>query len=142
MIFENWSYHLNNIREFYNNCYINFNNDTDYNNSIILDLYYGYIAAIGEDQVGSLTGDIYYGENSNFWVDYLIEDFIKYGYCLVPIIIEDNRDIPEIESDLDYTKGIKLDTEKELYDFIKNATLPSKKIENIDINMAIRRNSG
>lgn len=145
MIFENWCNHLDNIINFYNVYYkeLELDNSEDEDKyEVIFDLFFGYISAIGENQVGELTGDIYYGENSNFWVDYLMEDYIKYGYCLVPIIIKDNRDIPEIESELDYTQGIRLETQKELFDFITKAILPHKQIEAIDKKMAIRRNSG
>ena len=139
MCFENWSNHLDSIKNFYESDFFDI---CCLDDNIVSNLFYGYITAIGEDLAGQEICDVYYGENSNFWIDYLIEDFIKYGYALVPIIIKNNRDIPEIESELDYTKGIKLDTKEELYNFIKNAILPNKKIENIDINMAIRRNSG
>ena len=141
MIFENWCNHLDYIKDFQDNYYQTLINEND-EDEIIFNFYNGYIMAISEDLVGKEVGDIYYGENSNFWVDYLVEDFLKYGYCLVPIIIQDNRDIPEIESELDYSQGIKLETQKELFDFITKAILPNKQIESIDKNMAIRRNSG
>ena len=96
--------------------------------------------AISEDLVGELVGDIYYGENSNFWVDYLVEDFLDYGYCLVPIIIQDNRDIPEIESELDYSQGIRLSNKEELFNFITTGVLPNREKEPIKQGMAIRRN--
>ena len=136
MCFENWSNHLDRIKNFYESDFFNICCLED---NIVSNLFYGYITAIGEDLAGQEICDVYYGENSNFWIDYLIEDFIKYGYALVPIIIENNRDIPEIESELDYHHGIRLETKKELYNFIVDGILPNKEQEYIPSTWAIRR---
>ena len=85
MTFNNWQNHLNRIREFYNSDF--FQEICNKDENIITELLYGYITAIGENQVCDQVCQKYYGENSNFWVDYLIEDFLNFGYCLVPIVI-------------------------------------------------------
>ena len=104
-----------------------------------MELFYGYITAIGEDIVGQAVSDIYYGENSNFWVDYLIEDFIKYNEAIVPNIIE-TFSIPDIEATLDFSYGIPLTTKGELFNFITLGQLPNKENKKIPDNYAIRRN--
>ena len=139
MNFINWCNHLDYIKDFQNNYYQKLINEND-EDEIIFNFYNGYMMAISEDLVGELVGDIYYGENSNFWVDYLVEDFLDYGYCLVPIIIQDNRDIPEIESELDYSQGIRLSNKEELFNFITTGALPNREKEPIKQGMAIRRN--
>ena len=139
MNFINWCNHLDYIKDFQDNYYQKLINEND-EDEIIFNFYNGYMMAISEDLVGELVGDIYYGENSNFWVDYLVEDFLDYGYCLVPIIIQDNRDIPEIESELDYSQGIRLSNKEELFNFITTGALPNREKEPIKQGMAIRRN--
>lgn len=139
MNFINWCNHLDYIKDFQDNYYQKLINEND-EDEIIFNFYNGYIMAISEDLVGEEVGDIYYGENSNFWVDYLVEDFLNYGYCLVPIIIQDNRDIPEIESELDYSQGIRLSNKEELFNFITTGALPNREKEPIKQGMAIRRN--
>ena len=139
MNFINWCNHLDYIKDFQDNYYQKLINEND-EDEIIFNFYNGYMMAISEDLVGELVGDIYYGENSNFWVDYLVEDFLDYGYCLVPIIIQDNRDIPEIESELDYSQGIRLSNKEELFNFITTGVLPNREKEPIKQGMAIRRN--
>ena len=139
MNFINWCNHLDYIKDFQDNYYQKLINEND-EDEIIFNFYNGYIMAISEDLVGKEVGDIYYGENSNFWVDYLVEDFLDYGYCLVPIIIQDNRDIPEIESELDYSQGIRLNNKEELFNFITTGVLPNREKEPIKQGMAIRRN--
>ena len=139
MNFINWCNHLDYIKDFQDNYYQKLINEND-EDEIIFNFYNGYMMAISEDLVGELVGDIYYGENSNFWVDYLVEDFLDYGYCLVPIIIQDNRDIPDIESELDYSQGIRLSNKEELFNFITTGALPNREKEPIKQGMAIRRN--
>ena len=139
MNFINWCNHLDYIKDFQDNYYQKLINEND-EDEIIFNFYNGYMMAISEDLVGEEVGDIYYGENSNFWVDYLVEDFLDYGYCLVPIIIQDNRDIPEIESELDYSQGIRLSNKEELFNFITTGALPNREKEPIKQGMAIRRN--
>ena len=139
MNFINWCNHLDYIKDFQDNYYQKLINEND-EDEIIFNFYNGYMMAISEDLVGELVGDIYYGENSNFWVDYLVEDFLDYGYCFVPIIIQDNRDIPEIESELDYNQGIRLSNKEELFNFITTGALPNREKEPIKQGMAIRRN--
>ena len=139
MNFINWCNHLDYIKDFQDNYYQKLINEND-EDEIIFNFYNGYMMAISEDLVGKEVGDIYYGENSNFWVDYLVEDFLNYGYCLVPIIIQDNRDIPEIESELDYSQGIRLSNKEELFNFITTGALPNREKEPIKQGMAIRRN--
>lgn len=139
MDFINWCNHLDYIKDFQDNYYQTLINEND-EDEIIFNLYNGYMMAISEDLVGEEVGDIYYGENSNFWVDYLVEDFLNYGYCLVPIIIQDNRDIPDIESELDYSQGIRLSNKAELFNFITTGALPNREKEPIKQGMAIRRN--
>ena len=137
MRFRNWSNHLDKIKDFYKSDFYNICCQED---NVASDLFYGYITAIGEDLAGQEICKIYYGENSDFWIDYLIEDFINYGHALVPIVIKNNRDIPEIESELDYQHGIRLKTKRELYKFITNGILPDREPENIPSDWAIRRN--
>ena len=139
MNFINWCNHLDYIKDFQDNYYQTLINEND-EDEIIFNFYNGYMTAISEDLVGDEVGDIYYGENSNFYVDYLVEDFLDYGYCLVPIIIQDNRDIPEIESELDYSQGIRLSNKEELFNFITTGALPNREKEPIKQGMAIRRN--
>ena len=139
MNFINWCNHLDYIKDFQDNYYQKLINEYD-EDEIIFNFYNGYMMAISEDLVGEEVGDIYYGENSNFWVDYLVEDFLDYGYCLVPIIVQDNRDIPEIESELDYNQGIRLSNKEELFNFITTGVLPNRDKEPIQQGMAIRRN--
>lgn len=139
MNFINWCNHLDYIKDFQDNYYQTLINEND-EDEIIFNFYNGYMMAISEDLVGEEVGNIYYGENSNFWVDYLVEDFLDYGYCLVPIIIQDNRDIPEIESELDYSQGIRLSNKEELFNFITAGALPNREKEPIKQGMAIRRN--
>ena len=139
MNFINWCNHLDYIKDFQDNYYQTLINEND-EDEIIFNFYNGYMTAISEDLVGDEVGDIYYGENSDFWVDYLVEDFLNYGYCLVPIIIQDNRDIPEIESELDYSQGIRLSNKEELFNFITTGALPNREKEPIKQGMAIRRN--
>ena len=139
MNFINWCNHLDYIKDFQDNYYQKLINEYD-EDEIIFNFYNGYMMAISEDLVGEEVGDIYYGENSNFWVDYLVEDFLNYGYCLVPIIVQDNRDIPEIESELDYNQGIRLSNKEELFNFITTGVLPNRDKEPIQQGMAIRRN--
>ena len=139
MNFINWCNHLDYIKDFQDNYYQKLINEYD-EDEIIFNFCNGYMMAISEDLVGEEVGDIYYGENSNFWVDYLVEDFLDYGYCLVPIIIKDNRDIPEIESELDYNQGIRLSNKEELFNFITTGALPNREKEPIKQGMAIRRN--
>lgn len=139
MNFINWCNHLDYIKDFQDNYYQKLINEYD-EDEIIFNFYDGYTMAISEDLVGEEVGDIYYGENSNFYVDYLVEDFLNYGYCLVPIIIQDNRDIPEIESELDYDQGIRLSNKEELFNFITTGVLPNRDKEPIKQGMAIRRN--
>ena len=139
MNFINWCNHLDYIKDFQDNYYQTLINEND-EDEIIFNFYNGYMTAISEDLVGDEVGDIYYGENSNFYVDYLVEDFLDYGYCLVPIIIQDNRDIPEIESELDYSQGIRLSNKEELFNFITTGVLPNREKEPIKQGMAIRRN--
>ena len=139
MNFINWCNHLDYIKDFQDNYYQKLINEND-EDEIIFNFYNGYMMAISEDLVGEAVGDIYYGENSNFWVDYLVEDFLDYGYCLVPIIIQDNRNIPEIESELDYNQGIRLSNKEELFNFITTGALPNREKEPIKQGMAIRRN--
>ncbi len=139
MNFINWCNHLDYIKDFQDNYYQKLINEYD-EDEIIFNFCNGYMMAISEDLVGEEVGDIYYGENSNFWVDYLVEDFLNYGYCLVPIIIQDNRDIPEIESELDYNQGIRLSNKEELFNFITTGALPNREKEPIKQGMAIRRN--
>ena len=139
MNFINWCNHLDYIKDFQDNYYQTLINEND-EDEIIFNFYNGYMTAISEDLVGEEVGDIYYGENSDFWVDYLVEDFLDYGYCLVPIIIQNNRDIPDIESELDYSQGIRLSNKKELFNFITTGALPNREKEPIKQGMAIRRN--
>ena len=139
MNFINWCNHLDYIKDFQDNYYQKLINEND-EDEIIFNFYNGYMMAISEDLVGKEVGDIYYGENSNFWVDYLVEDFLEYGYCLVPIIIQNNRDIPDIESELDYSQGIRLSNKEELFNFITTGALPNRDQEPIKQGMAIRRN--
>ena len=139
MNFINWCNHLDYIKDFQDNYYQTLINEND-EDEIIFNFYNGYMMAISEDLVGEEVSNIYYGENSNFWVDYLVEDFLDYGYCLVPIIIQDNRDIPEIESELDYSQGIRLNNKEELFNFITTGALPNREKEPIKQGMAIRRN--
>lgn len=139
MNFINWCNHLDYIKDFQDNYYQTLINEND-EDEIIFNFYNGYMTAISEDLVGEEVGDIYYGENSDFWVDYLVEDFLDYGYCLVPIIIQDNRDIPDIESELDYNQGIRLSNKEELFNFITTGALPNREKEPIKQGMAIRRN--
>ena len=139
MNFINWLYHLDKLEKFYNS---DFYQVCCQDENVVSELYYGYLSTIGEELACQEICDVYYGENSNFWLDYLVEDFITYGHAFVPNIIVNNRDIPEIESELDYQHGIRLETEKELYNFITTGTLPDKQSEYINPNYAIRRNSG
>ena len=136
MTFMNWCFHLDNLKSFRNSEIFEICCRDD---NIVTNLFYGYVSTIGDELAGQEICDIYYGENSNFWLDYLIEDFITFGYALVPVIVKDNRDIPEIESELDYSHGIRLETEEELYKFITNGILPSKEQEYISPDWAIRR---
>ena len=53
---------------------------------------------------------------------------------------KDNRDIPEIESELDYNQGIRLSNKEELFNFITTGVLPNRDKEPIQQGMAIRRN--
>lgn len=135
MNFNNWSNHLDIIKRFYNSELYN-----EYvKNEEVIELFYGYITAIGEDIVGQAVSDIYYGENSNFWVDYLIEDYIKYHEAIVPNIIEKSS-IQEIEATLDYQRGIPLNTKEELFNFIVLGKLLNKQSKTIPDGYAIRRN--
>ena len=135
MNFSNWSNHLDIIK-----CFYNFELYNEYiKNEEVIELFYGYITAIGEDIVGPAVSNVYYGENSNFWVDYLIEDFIKYNEAIVPNIIGDPI-LPDIEATLDFNYGTSLTTKEELFNFITLGQLPRKESKKIPDNYAIRRN--
>ena len=139
MNFINWSYHLDKLRNFYNS---DFYQVCCQDENVVSELYDSYMSTIGDELACQEICDVYYGEDSDFWIDYLIEDFISYGYAFVPNIVKNNKDIPDIASVLDYQHGVRLETEKELYNFITTGALPDRQSEYIKSIYAIRRNSG
>ena len=138
MYFTNWCNYLDIAKDFYNSSVYNiYTNNEEFDD--MYELYHCYISLIGEEMVGKRVSNIYYGENSNFWVDYLIEDFIKYNEAIVPNIIEEPLP-PDIEATLDFNYGIPLTTKGELFNFITLGQLPNKESKKIPNNYAIRRN--
>lgn len=141
MNFDNWCYHLNKINDFYNSDFFEICCNDD---NIVTNLFYGYITAIGEDLVCDQVAQIYYGEDSCFWIDYLIEDFLKYKQAIIPNFKDTFNPLPltpDIAAELDYQHGIPLDTEEELYKFITTGEIPKKDSIYIPMTYAIRRNS-
>ena len=142
MQFINWCNHIDRIKAFQKSEFFDICCKDD---NIITDLYYGYITAIGEDIVCDKVATIYYGENSNFWIDYLVEDFINFGYAILPNFAETfdpTKLLPEIEADLDYQHGIPLETAEELFNFITKGDIPNKSSIYIPKHWAIRRSAG
>lgn len=138
MTFNNWCIFLETAKDFYNSSlYDVYCNHEELND--ICQLYDNFITLIGEELVGPAVSNVYYGENSNFWADYLIEDFIKYNEAIVPNIIGDPIS-PDIEAALDFNYGTSLTTKEELFNFITLGQLPRKESKKIPYNYNIRKN--
>ena len=139
MCLTNWLYHLDNLKRFY---------DSDmydiccHDENVVNDLFYGYISSISEHIASDIIGYIYEGENSNFCTEYLVEDFLTYGYAIVPNLADTFQPrslIPELGAELDYQHGTPLETEDELFYFITKGVLPKKPSKYIPSNFAIRK---
>jgi len=131
MCFDNFCYHLDTLQQFYRSDMYEI---CCHNENVVFNLFHGYMSTIGDGLVCDEVIETYFSEDGNFWVDYLIEDFLEYGYATVPRVID--------KKELDFTCGIPLANERELYDFITSGILPDKNIVPIGEYRAIRRNSG
>ena len=77
------------------------------------------------DYVGITMLDIYYQSDFFKYFSDILNHFLQYGYTFVPKIIEVKiNNIYGFDIIIDLSKGYCLNTEKELYNFLKQGILP------------------
>ena len=144
MQLANFINHIDRLKRFYNSdLYYEFNNADE---GIINNLVSGYISAISNDIFPAHVLDKYsYPPDIRDWffIEYIVEDYLTYGYALIPNIKDTFLTPPphSVYESLDQNHGIRICNDTELYEFITIGKLPEgRDIEYIPRNFAIRRN--